>query len=139
MVKEEKKEVVRVTEEVVRVVGEKTEEAPKSVKKAITRMKVTKDVYIIGGGLLDIGNMKRFIYLPIENKYIKEHLTKNLIDGSIASCQSESLLMIKNNLTITKGLVDYKIIPEYISVIDKLNITSSKLHLADYVLELNLI
>jgi predicted amino acid dehydrogenase len=109
------------------------------VKKAITRMKEKKDVYIIGGGLLDIGKMKRFIYLPIENKYIKEHLTKNLIDGSIASCQSESLLIIKNNLTITKGLVDYKIIPEYINVIDKLNITSSKLHLADYVLELNLI
>lgn len=102
--------------------------------KAIERMKNNKDITVIGGGLVDIGNIERNIFLPIDNENIKKELSKNIISGSIASCQAESLLMIKNKIKITKGLVDYKDIPEYLNIFNKLNIKASPLHLNGYYL-----
>jgi len=108
------------------------------INKAIKRMEISKDIFVIGGGLLDIGNFERTIYLPLENELLKEYLTKNIISKCIASCQLESLLMVKNpQLNITTGLVDYNQVLEYISVINDLEIKSSTFHLGNYLLRIN--
>ncbi|MEK7433359.1 MAG: condensation domain-containing protein, partial [Cyanobacteriota bacterium] len=106
------------------------------VNNAIERMEISKDIFVIGGGLLDIGNFERIIYLPFKNEVLKEYLTKNIISNCIASCQLESLLMVKNpQLNITTGLVEPNQVLEYISVINSLEIKPSVFHLGNYLLK----
>ena len=108
--------------------------------KAINRMKKEKDILIIGGGKIDIGDTERTI---LENKLPKNlinNIIKKLGDQGLPGCRVESLMMSYNNsLPSTIGLVTEESADKYWNILSDLKVSAVGFHLQGFQIKENII
>ena len=110
------------------------------VEAAIARMQQQADVLVIGGGLLQVPDSHKQIYLPLPHPELQAALTRVSLPGCLPGCQLESLLLSAYpELPETLGLVDTENLLQYLPVVEAVGIQAAPLHLEGYCVPANLI
>tara|TARA_B100000795_G_scaffold177263_1_gene133978 strand:- start:1804 stop:10641 length:8838 start_codon:yes stop_codon:yes gene_type:complete len=108
--------------------------------KAIKRMKVDKDVLIVGGGKIDMGYTERTLLETNLPKNLINFIVKKAGDQGLPGCRVESLMMSYNDsLPATIGLVTDESAEEYWNILSDLNIVAVDFHLQGFQIKENII
>ena len=109
-------------------------------RKAIKRMKKKKDVLIIGGGKINIGDTERTLLETNLPKNLIKRIVKNFGDEGLPGCRVESLMMSYNDtLPSTIGLVTEESAEKYWSILSDLKVSAVDFHLQGFQVEENII
>ncbi len=108
--------------------------------KAIKRMKQEKDILIIGGGKIDIGDTERTTLETNLPKKLINNIIKKAGDQGLPGCRVESLMMSYNNsLPSTIGLVTEESADEYWNILSDLKVSAVGFHLQGFQIKENII
>tara|TARA_B110000208_G_scaffold83786_1_gene106359 strand:+ start:1404 stop:10250 length:8847 start_codon:yes stop_codon:yes gene_type:complete len=108
--------------------------------KAIQRMKKKKDVLIIGGGKINIGDTERTLLETNLPKSLINRIVKKVGDEGLPGCRVESLMMSYNDtLPSTIGLVTEESAEKYWSILSDLKVSAVDFHLQGYKVNENII
>ncbi|MEY9484431.1 amino acid adenylation domain-containing protein [Streptomyces calvus] len=98
--------------------------------RALARMREHGDVLVLGGGLLDVGRTDREVAADLPAAAAAGHLAQPWIDGTLASCRTESLLHAAGHpLPPVHGLVDAATARAHWDAVERAGITAAPLHL----------
>ncbi len=103
--------------------------------RALARMRRDRDILVVGGGLLDVGQTRRDV--PADLPPAPAALPSALgLPGTIASCRLESLLWATApDLPLVHGLVDDSTAAAYARALTGAGITAAPLHLLHHLVE----
>ncbi|GIJ26431.1 hypothetical protein Vqi01_15930 [Micromonospora qiuiae] len=102
--------------------------------RALARMRRDRDILVVGGGLLHVGETSRDIPgdlppVPVDGSILG-------LPGTIASCRLESLLWTATpGLPLVHGLVDDSTVTAYAQALTGAGITAAPLHLLHHLIE----
>ncbi|GAA2899969.1 hypothetical protein GCM10010517_65550 [Streptosporangium fragile] len=102
--------------------------------QAVTRMRRTRDVLIVGGGLLECGDAERHVADGLPPAAVAGYAARSWIPRTIASCRLESLLHAAvPGLPPVHGLVDARLALTYWNAVEKTGVRAAPLHLLDHM------
>ncbi|MEU9185652.1 amino acid adenylation domain-containing protein [Streptomyces sp. NPDC048484] len=98
--------------------------------RALARMRERRDVLVLGGGLLHLGDLHREISEGLPAVAAAGYLAQPWIGGTLASCRVESLLNAADpELPLVHGLVDGAAALAYWEAVERAGVTAGPLHL----------
>ncbi|WP_320779935.1 non-ribosomal peptide synthetase/type I polyketide synthase [Streptomyces sp. CRN 30] len=98
--------------------------------RALTRMRELRDVLVLGGGLLHLGDVGRETAEGLPSPAAAAYLAQPWLDGTLASCRVESLLHAADpELPLVHGLVDGTAALAYWEAMERAGVTAAPLHL----------
>ncbi|MFJ2261561.1 amino acid adenylation domain-containing protein [Streptomyces sp. NPDC087844] len=97
---------------------------------ALARMREHRDVLVLGGGLLHLGDLSRETAEGLPSAAAAGYLAQPWLEGTLASCRVESLLHAADpQLPPVHGLVDEKTAHAYWEAVERAGVTAGPLHL----------
>ncbi|MGA4845128.1 amino acid adenylation domain-containing protein [Streptomyces sp. G5(2025)] len=103
--------------------------------RALTRMRERRDVLMLGGGLLHVGDTRRQVADGLPDAAASGYLAQPWIQGTLASCRTESLLHASMpQLPPVHGLVGPDVARAYARAVEDAGITAAPLHLLGHVI-----
>ncbi|MEU7644683.1 amino acid adenylation domain-containing protein [Streptomyces huasconensis] len=103
--------------------------------RALARMRDRRDVLLLGGGLLHVGDTRRRMADGLPDAAAAGYRAQPWIEGTLASCRTESLLhAAQPQLPLVHGLVDPEVAHAYARAVDHAGITAAPLHLVGHVI-----
>ena len=107
--------------------------------RALARMRERRDVLVLGGGLLHVGDTRREVAEDLPASAAAGYLAQPWIDGTLASCRTESLLHASMpELPLVHGLVTEKVAHAYARAVERAGVTAAPLHLLGHVVDADL-
>ncbi|MFJ9663539.1 amino acid adenylation domain-containing protein [Streptomyces sp. NPDC101219] len=108
--------------------------------RALARMRQRNDVLIVGGGLLHVGTARREPAADLPAVAAAGHLAQPWIEGTLASCRTESLLWAatataRSELPLVHGLVDAEAARAHWRAVERAGVTAAPLHLLGHTLD----
>jgi predicted amino acid dehydrogenase len=104
--------------------------------RALARMRERRDVLVLGGGLLHLGRTDREVASDLPAAAAAGHLAQPWIEGTLASCRTESLLHAAGHrLPPVHGLVDAAAAHAHWEAMERAGITAAPLHLLGHTLD----
>ncbi|HZX39286.1 MAG TPA: condensation domain-containing protein, partial [Streptomyces sp.] len=101
--------------------------------RAIARMRRQRNVLVVGGGLLALGDAERRIADGLPSAAVAGYAARSWIPGTIASCRLESLLhAAMPRLPLVHGLVDAPLARAYWDALEAAGVRAAPLHLLDH-------
>ncbi|MGW4234523.1 amino acid adenylation domain-containing protein [Streptomyces sp. NPDC004980] len=98
--------------------------------RALARMRERRDVLVLGGGLLHLGDLSREAAEGLPEPAAAGYLAQPWIEGTLASCRVESLLHAADpGLPAVHGLVDGAAALAYWDAVERAGVTAAPLHL----------
>ncbi|MFH8466958.1 amino acid adenylation domain-containing protein [Streptomyces sp. NPDC017991] len=98
--------------------------------RALARMRERRDVLVLGGGLLHLGDLDREIAEGLPAAAAAGYLAQSWPAGTLASCRTESLLhAAEPQLPLVRGLVDEAAALAYWQATERAGVTAGPLHL----------
>ncbi|WP_371673832.1 amino acid adenylation domain-containing protein [Streptomyces sp. NBC_00289] len=98
--------------------------------RALARMRERRDVLVLGGGLLHLGDLSREIAEGLPPAAAAGYLAQPWLGGTLASCRVESLLHAADpELPLIHGLVDGAAALAYWKAVEDAGVTAGPLHL----------
>lgn len=98
--------------------------------RALARMRERRDVLVLGGGLLHLGELSREAAEGLPAPAAAGYLAQPWIEGTLASCRVESLLHAADpELPLVHGLVDGTTALAYWEAVEHAGVTAGPLHL----------
>ncbi|MBQ0853813.1 amino acid adenylation domain-containing protein [Streptomyces sp. BH-SS-21] len=98
--------------------------------RAVARMRERRDVLVLGGGLLHLGDLGREIAEGLPAAAAAGYLAQPWLEGTLASCRTESLLhAAEPQLPLVHGLVDEAAARAYWEATERAGVTAGPLHL----------
>lgn len=98
--------------------------------RALARMRERRDVLVLGGGLLHLGELSREVAEGLPAPAAAGYLAQPWIEGTLASCRVESLLHAADpELPLVHGLVDGTAALAYWEAVEHAGVTAGPLHL----------
>ncbi|MFJ8751476.1 amino acid adenylation domain-containing protein [Streptomyces sp. NPDC102441] len=98
--------------------------------RALARMRERRDVLVLGGGLLHLGELSREAAEGLPAPAAAGYLAQPWIEGTLASCRVESLLHAADpELPLVHGLVDGSTTLAYWEAVERAGVTAGPLHL----------
>ncbi|BCJ62011.1 hypothetical protein Jiend_54330 [Micromonospora endophytica] len=105
--------------------------------RALTRMRRDRDILVVGGGLLHVGQTERGI--PADLPPVPVSGSVLGLPGTIASCRLESLLWAGTaDLPLVHGLVDDPTVAAYARALSGAGVAAAPLHLLHHPIEKDL-
>ncbi|GGV73332.1 hypothetical protein GCM10010294_35390 [Streptomyces griseoloalbus] len=105
-------------------------------ERALARMRERRDVLVLGGGLLHVGRTDREVASDLPAAAAAGHLAQPWIEGTLASCRTESLLHAAGHrLPPVHGLVDAAAARAHWEAMEGAGITAAPLHLLGHTLD----
>ncbi|MFI9769612.1 amino acid adenylation domain-containing protein [Streptomyces sp. NPDC052415] len=103
--------------------------------RALARMRERRDVLVVGGGLLTVGDTRRTLADGLPEAVASAEATAAYgIAGTLASCRAESLLHASGvDVPLVRGLVDAPTALAYWRAVEGAGVTAGPLHLLDQV------
>ncbi|MEZ3180693.1 amino acid adenylation domain-containing protein [Streptomyces pimonensis] len=104
--------------------------------RALARMRERGDVLVLGGGLLHVGRTGREVAADLPAAVAAGHLAQPWIEGTLASCRTESLLCASDErLPLVHGLVDAAVARAHWDAMEEAGVTAAPLHLLGHPVE----
>ncbi|MGW7414201.1 amino acid adenylation domain-containing protein [Streptomyces sp. NPDC054863] len=98
--------------------------------RALARMRERRDVLVLGGGLLHLGELSREVAEGLPAAATAGYPAQPWIEGTLASCRVESLLHAADPaLPLVHGLVDKAAALAYWEAVEHAGVTAGPLHL----------
>ncbi|MFE1802781.1 condensation domain-containing protein, partial [Streptomyces sp. NPDC059517] len=98
--------------------------------RALARMRERRDVLVLGGGLLHLGDLTRETAEGLPAAAAAGYLAQPWLAGTLASCRTESLLHAADpQLPLVQGLVDEVAALAYWQATERAGMTAGPLHL----------
>lgn len=98
--------------------------------RALARMRERRDVLVLGGGLLHLGDLSREVAEGLPAQAAAGYLAQPWIEGTLASCRVESLLHAADTeLPLVHGLVDGAAALAHWEAVEHAGVTAGPLHL----------
>ncbi|MFD6291152.1 amino acid adenylation domain-containing protein [Streptomyces sp. NPDC060205] len=98
--------------------------------RALARMRERRDVLVLGGGLLHLGDLTRETAEGLPAAAAAGYLAQPWLTGTLASCRTESLLHAADpQLPLVHGLVDEAAALAYWRATERAGVTAGPLHL----------
>ncbi|MFC5673252.1 amino acid adenylation domain-containing protein [Streptomyces incanus] len=105
-------------------------------ERALARMREQKDVLVLGGGLLHVGRTDREVAGDLPDAAAAGYLAQPWLEGTLASCRSESLLHAAGNeLPLVHGLVDAGMALAYWDAVERAGVSAAPLHLLGHTVD----
>ncbi|MEU9351391.1 amino acid adenylation domain-containing protein [Streptomyces griseoloalbus] len=105
-------------------------------ERALARMRERRDVLVLGGGLLHVGRTDREVASDLPAAAAAGHLAQPWIEGTLASCRTESLLHAAGHgLPPVHGPVDAAAARAHWEAVERAGITAAPLHLLGHTLD----
>ncbi|MFD7702118.1 condensation domain-containing protein, partial [Streptomyces caelestis] len=102
--------------------------------RALARMRERGDVLVLGGGLLHVGRTDREVAADLPAAVAAGHLAQPWIEGTLASCRTESLLRASDDrLPLVHGLVDAAVARAHWDAVEEAGVTAAPLHLLGHL------
>jgi predicted amino acid dehydrogenase len=106
--------------------------------RALARMRERRDVLVLGGGLLHLGDLSREMAEDLPAAAAAGYLAQPWLEGTLASCRVESLLRsAEPGLPLIHGLVDGAAALAYWEAVDRAGVTAGPLHLLGHTVEMD--
>ncbi|WP_434740470.1 amino acid adenylation domain-containing protein [Micromonospora sp. SH-82] len=104
--------------------------------RAWDRMRRRRDVLVVGGGLLHVGDTHSHVPTDLPPAAVAGHASALGLPGTIASCRLESLLWAATpGLPLVHGLVAEEAATAYATALAGAGVTAAPLHLVHHVIE----
>ncbi len=98
--------------------------------RALARMRERRDVLVLGGGLLRLGDLSREIAEGLPAAAAAGYLAQPWLEGTLASCRTESLLHAADpQLPLVHGLVDGSVALAHWRAAERAGVAAGPLHL----------
>ncbi|MFF9205351.1 amino acid adenylation domain-containing protein [Streptomyces sp. NPDC014986] len=105
-------------------------------ERALARMRERGDVLVLGGGLLRVGRTDREVAPGIPAAATAGRLAQPWIEGTMASCRTESLLHAAGHpVPLVHGLVDAAVARAHWDAMERAGITAAPLHLLGHLVD----
>jgi amino acid adenylation domain-containing protein len=103
---------------------------------ALDRMRLKRDVLVVGGGLLAVGAVDRVTAPDLPPDVVERYAAQPRVPGTLASCQVESLARAADpGLPRVRGLVEPEVAAAYASALDRLGVGTAPPHLMHHVID----
>ncbi|MER7167172.1 amino acid adenylation domain-containing protein [Micromonospora sp. NPDC000207] len=104
--------------------------------RALARMRQRRDVLVVGGGLLHVGDTHSHVPTDLPPAAVAGHASALAVPGTVASCRLESLLWAATpGLPLVHGLVAEEAATAYATALAGAGVTAAPLHLVHHVIE----
>ncbi|MER5199773.1 non-ribosomal peptide synthetase/type I polyketide synthase [Streptomyces sp. NPDC002755] len=104
--------------------------------RALARMREHRDILVLGGGLLHLGDLSRETAEGLPAAAAAGYLAQPWLKGTLASCRVESLLHAADpQLPPVQGLVDETTAHAYWEAAERAGVTAGPLHLLGHTVE----
>ncbi|MDQ0578634.1 non-ribosomal peptide synthetase/type I polyketide synthase [Streptomyces rishiriensis] len=98
--------------------------------RALTRMRERGDVLVVGGGLLAVGATERHLEAALPAGATADHLARQWLEGTLASCRAESLLHASGaDVPLVHGLVHARTALDYWNAMGEAGLEAAPPHL----------